>query len=99
MCARFQLWSAKNSGQKLEGRQPLGKLLEPDALETSPEGEPDESMHDDTTIQSSAAHLHMNFSRVEKSFHMGTEANRPYIFLELCAGSASLSSEVKRLGC
>ena len=72
--------------------------MEPDALETSPEGEPDESMHDDTTIQSSAAHLHMNFSRVEKSFHMGTEANRPYIFLELCAGSASLSSEVKRLG-
>ena len=55
-------------------------------------------MHDDTTIKSSAAETNTNFSDVEKFLHMGTEANRPYIFLELCAGSASLSAEVKRLG-
>ena len=67
-------------------------------METASEGEPAEVMHDDTTNSFSDTPAQENFSDVEKICHTGTEADRPYVFLELCAGSATLSAEVKRLG-
>ena len=76
----------------------LGRALESDAMETASEGEPAEVMHDDTTNSFSDTPAQENFSDVEKICHTGTEADRPYVFLELCAGSATLSAEVKRLG-
>jgi hypothetical protein len=61
------------------------------------EGEHGKILHDDTTISvSNAAACH--FSDVSKICHTGGVENKPYVFLELCAGSASLSAEVRRLG-
>ena len=67
-------------------------------METASEGEPAEVMHDDTTNSFSDTPAQENFSDAEKICHTGTEADRPYVFLELCTGSATLSAEVKRLG-
>ena len=67
-------------------------------METASEGESVKVMHDDTTNFFSDTPAQKQFSDVEKICHMDTRADRPYIFLELCAGSASLSAEVKRLG-
>ncbi|CAL1128318.1 unnamed protein product [Cladocopium goreaui] len=69
-----------------------------DLLKLNCVGEPAEVMHDDTTNSFSDTPAQENFSDVEKICHTGTEADRPYVFLELCAGSATLSAEVKRLG-
>ena len=39
-----------------------------------------------------------NFSDFKQVDDVGTKADKPYVFLELCAGSAPLSAEVKKLG-
>ena len=39
-----------------------------------------------------------NFSDFKQVDDVGTKADKPYVFLELCAGSASLSAEVKKIG-
>ena len=53
-------------------------------------------MHDDTTNFDSVA-AQSDFSDVSQ-LHMDNKAERPYVFLELCAGSASLSATVRSLG-
>ena len=88
----------QKSRQKQQGYETLGKALESSASDFSSEGEPDEDMHVATTTQPSGDFSGMSFRDVEKCIHRSTEANTPYIFLELCAGSASLSAEVRRLG-
>ena len=60
------------------------------------EGEPEVTMHDDTTSFVSVA-PQSEFSDVSQ-LHMDNKAERPYVFLELCAGSASLSAAVRSLG-
>ena len=88
----------QKSRQKQQGYETLGNALESSASDFSSEGEPDEDMHVATTTQPSGDFSGMSFRDVEKCIHRSTEANTPYIFLELCAGSASLSAEVRRLG-
>ena len=54
-------------------------------------------MHEDTTNDFSEK-ADANFSDFKQVDDVGTNVNKPYVFLELCAGSASLSAEVKKLG-
>lgn len=53
-------------------------------------------MHDDTTKFVSAT-PQSKFSDISQS-HVDVKAEKPYVFLELCAGSASLSAAVRSLG-
>eukprot|EP00435_Cladocopium_sp_Y103_P070387 s19_g35.t1 len=67
-----------------------------DAIDaTTSEGEPEVTMHDATTKFSD--NFLANFQHVNASEHVSGKQT-PYVFLELCAGSASLSAEVKKLG-
>ena len=61
------------------------------------EGECDVSLHDDTTVKFSDTPK-CEFSDVNQNVQTSLQANKPYVFLELCAGSATLSAEVKKLG-
>jgi hypothetical protein len=54
-------------------------------------------MHVDTTNQFSET-ADTEFSDVKQVDDLGTTTVKPYVFLELCAWSASLSAEVKKLG-
>eukprot|EP00435_Cladocopium_sp_Y103_P056490 s946_g19.t1 len=67
-----------------------------DAIDvTTSEGEPEVTMHDATT--KCTDNFLENFQHVKASAHVSGKQT-PYVFLELCAGSASLSAEVKKLG-
>ena len=54
-------------------------------------------MHEDTT-NDFPEKADANFSDFKQVDDVGMNVNKPYVFLELCAGSASLSAEVKKLG-
>ena len=54
-------------------------------------------MHEDTT-NDFPEKADAKFSDFKQVDDVGTNVNKPYVFLELCAGSASLSAEVKKLG-
>ena len=54
-------------------------------------------MHEDTT-NDFPGKADANFSDFKQVDDGGKYVKKPYVFLELCAGSASLSAEVKKLG-
>ena len=60
-------------------------------------GECEDSLHDDTMMKFSDTPS-CKFSDVNQVLQTGLQNHKPYVFLELCAGSASLSAEVKKLG-
>ena len=86
----------------------LDKHLRPSCDEVSPsvdfpscdesmsEGEPEETMHDDTTNLVSATPRSQFSDDCQRNLHV--KAEKPYVFIELCAGSASLSAAVRSLG-
>ena len=54
-------------------------------------------MHADTTNDFLTRQIQFFFG-FQKVDDAGTKTDKPYVFLELCAGSAPLSAEVKKLG-